>query len=39
MSGRDKFEIIAIPMNDHTFEQRVITAMYRDRKSGKDGKK
>ena len=23
-------DIIAIPMNDHTFEQREITAMYRD---------
>ena len=25
-------DIITIPMNDHTFEQREITAMYRDRK-------
>ena len=25
-------DIIAIPMNDHTFEQREIMAMYRDRK-------
>lgn len=31
-------DIIAIPMNDHTFEQREITAMYRDRKKWKKGK-
>lgn len=30
-------DIIAIPMNDHTFEQREIMAMYRDRKNGKKG--
>ena len=31
-------DIIAIPMNDHTFEQREIIAMYRDRKKWKKGK-
>lgn len=31
-------DIIAIPMNDHTFEQREITAMYRDRKKWKKRK-
>ena len=31
-------DIIAIPMNDHTFEQREIMAMYRDRKKWEKGK-
>ena len=31
-------DIITIPMNDHTFEQRVITDMYRDWKKWKRGK-
>lgn len=31
-------DIIAIPMNDHTFEQREIMAMYRDWKKWKKGK-
>ena len=31
-------DIITIPMNDHTFEQREITAMYRDRKKWEKGK-
>ena len=31
-------DIIAIPMNDHTFEQREITAMYRDRKMWEKGR-
>lgn len=31
-------DIITIPMNDHTFEQREITAMYRDWKTWKKGK-
>lgn len=29
-------DIITIPMNDHTFEQREITDMYRDWKRGKN---
>ena len=31
-------DIITIPMNDHTFEQCEITAMYRDRKKWEKGK-
>lgn len=31
-------DIITIPMNDHTFEQREITDMYRDWKKWKRGK-